>query len=36
LATRVAVVSKVASRTARRCASIVSSHIFGTDQIYVK
>src|SRR5215207_502342 len=34
-ATSAAVVSRVASRTARRCASIVSFHSFGTTQSYV-
>jgi hypothetical protein len=33
-ATRAAVVSRVASRTARRCASIVSSHSLGTRSLY--
>ena len=33
-ATRAAVVSRVASRTARRCASIVSSHSLGTTPLY--
>ena len=33
-ATRAAVVSRVASRTARRCASIVSSHSLGTPPLY--
>ncbi len=33
-ATSAQVVSRIASRTARRCASIVSFHSFGTTPVY--
>jgi hypothetical protein len=33
--TSAAVVSRIASRTARRCASMVSFHSFGTTQVYM-
>ena len=33
--TRAAVVSRIASRTARRCASMVSFHSFGTTTVYM-